>query len=97
MRCIRWSSLLFLALACPLLAQPPEVAPAPRPAPQPAVLVPMPKVSKYAVWNYYEVDRQGFFRTRVIDTPYGAFYPLTGKTYPWTSTNARNYMPYAKD
>jgi hypothetical protein len=55
------------------------------------------RVSAYAVWDLYGVDRQGRFKPRVISTPYGAYYPLTGKPYPWTSTNMRAVMPYAID
>ena len=59
--------------------------------------MPIHRVSAYAVWDYYAVDRSGNFRTRVIATPYGAFYPLTGRPYPWTTTNPRNYMPKVTD
>ncbi len=65
--------------------------------PAPVIVYPHVRVSAYAVWDHYAVDRNGFFRPRVIDTPYGAFYSYTGKPYPWTTTNSRNYMPYAAD
>ena len=79
------------------LPPPREVQPAPIPAPAPVVILPYQPVSAYAVWDYYAVDRNGYFKPRVIATPYGAYYPLTGKPYPWTTTNMRNYMPYATD
>lgn len=75
----------------------PAPQPAPATAPAPVYVVPYAPVSAYAVWDYYAVDRSGYFKPRVIATPYGAFYPLTGKPYPWTTTNMRNYMPYATD
>lgn len=69
----------------------------PLPEPTPVVVVPFVPVSAYAVWDLYAPDRRGVFKPRVIATPYGAFYPLTGQPYPWTTTNMRNYMPYATD
>ena len=59
--------------------------------------MPYYRVSAYAVWDYYAVDRRGSFRPRIIDTPYGAFRAFDGKPYPWVTTNARYLMPYAWD
>lgn len=42
---------------------------------------------RYAVWQYYGVDRAGSFRPRVILTPEGAYYLYNGKCYPWVSTH----------
>jgi hypothetical protein len=75
---------------------PPRVVPG-QVAPAPMVVMPIYRVSQYAVWDYYAVDRGGYFKPRVIATPYGAFYPLTGRPYPWTTTHQREYMPYAMD
>ena len=82
-------------------ADPQPVLPPPRivpvePAPVP-LIVAHPRISAYAVWDLYAVDHRGAFKPRVISTPYGAFYPLTGKPYPWVSTNARFIMPYVSD
>jgi hypothetical protein len=66
------------------------------------------RVSAYEVWQNLAVDRQGFFRARVIDTPYGAFYRYNGQPYPWTTSHQYlytpvytgtpyRYMPYADD
>jgi hypothetical protein len=49
--------------------------------------------SAYEVWQNLSVDRRGFFRARVIDTPYGAFYRYNGEPYFWTSTLQHRYMP----
>ena len=65
-------------------------------APAPVVFVPYYRVSAYAVWQHYGVDRSGYFRPRVVDTPFGAYYSATGKPYPWTTTNPRNFMPKAE-
>jgi hypothetical protein len=78
-------------------------APADEPtAPPPRVLPPelLPPLGfyrhdPYEVWQNLAVDYHGFFRARVIDTPYGAFYRYNGKPYPWTTTTQKNYMPYA--
>jgi hypothetical protein len=73
-------------------------------------LPPYHRVSAYSVWQYYGVDRQGYFRLRVAYQPgYGSFYLYNGKPYPWMTTNSlnvqpfsqgtpyRSYMPYAHD
>jgi hypothetical protein len=52
---------------------------------------------RYEVWSYYGVDRQGRFRPRVAYTPYGSFYLYNGQPYPWTTTHARDFMPYVMD
>jgi hypothetical protein len=68
------------------------------------------RVSAYAHWQNYGVDRQGYFRPLVVYEPgYGAYYRYNGQPYPWMTTNSlniqpsavgtpyRNYMPYAQD
>jgi hypothetical protein len=101
MKPICWLSLLVLLVSNDLsrgdepLPPPRRVEPAPAPAP--VVIYPYYRVSAYAVWDHYAVDRQGFFRLRVIDTPTGAFYSYNGKPYPWTTTHSRDYMPRATD
>ncbi len=49
------------------------------------------------MWQDYAVDRQGYFRTRVIDTPYGAYYHFNGKPYPFLYLHPLDYMPYASE
>jgi hypothetical protein len=73
--------------------------------PQPAVEPPAPalanpvylRTSRYDVWQYYAVDRQGMFRPRVIYAPYGAYYLYNGQPFPWTETHQLEFgqMLYA--
>jgi hypothetical protein len=70
---------------------PPRIAPG---EPHPPVVY---RVSQYEVWQHLSVDRQGRFRPRVIDTPYGAFYSYSGQPYPWTSANQQKFMPYVNE
>jgi len=52
------------------------------------------------VWQNLSVDRQGYWRARVILTPNGAFYRYNGQPFPWTTTQPllyAPYMPYATD
>ena len=84
------------------------------PVAPPLVFLPPPsayyRVSAYAPWQNYGVDRQGFFRPLVVYEPgYGAYYRYNGQPYPWMTTNSlniqpsvvgtpyRSYMPYAQD
>jgi hypothetical protein len=66
--------------------------------------------SAYEVWQYYGVDRQGYFKPLVIYPPGGhAFNAYSGKPFPWAAvypeeftqgvqgTPYRSYMPYAHD
>ena len=50
--------------------------------------------SRYAVWDFYGVDRTGHFRPRVIYSPYGPYYLYNGEPYPWVTTHERDIMPY---
>src|SRR5205809_878588 len=58
----------------------PERLPPPRAVPlEKAPVIPPPTVGflrtdRYAVWQNYAVDRQGHFRARVIQSPYGSYY-----------------------
>ncbi len=91
---------------------PPRTMPAPTASP--SVFLPPPaayyRVSAYAHWQNYGVDRQGFFRPLVVYQPgYGAYYRYNGQPYPWLTTDSLNvqpsvlgtpypsYMPYARD
>jgi hypothetical protein len=113
------AALTFLSLAMPIRAadQPPEAAapvpPAEETLGQPNPLQPNPvpvpmgyfRVSRYAVWQYYGVDRHGGFRPLVVDTPDGAYYRANGRPFPWVPTHMRefeqtivgDFMPYVVD
>ena len=92
----------------------PPPRPVPIPVAPPVVFLPPPsayyRVSAYAHWQNYGVDRQGYFRPLVVYEPgYGAYYRYNGQPYPWLTTNSlnvqpfsvgtpyRSYMPYAQD
>jgi hypothetical protein len=49
------------------------------------------------VWQYYGVDRTGYFRPRVVYSPYGSYYQYNGAPFPWTTTHQREFMPYVVD
>ncbi len=90
-------------------ADPPgEVLPPPRPAlPAPAeaysplmrtvapayAFYSYPRRSAYDVWKYYDVDRFGYFRPRVIYSSQGAYYLYNGKPFPWATVNPLEFMP----
>ena len=90
--------------------------PPPRPVATPVAtphFLPPPayyRVSAYAHWQNYGVDRQGYWRPLVVYEPgYGAYYRYNGQPYPWLTidplvvqpsvlgTPYRNFMPYAHD
>jgi hypothetical protein len=56
-----------------------------------------PRVSRYAVWQFYGVDRTGHWRPRVISSPHGAFYLYNGAPYPGSYNQQTEIMPYATD
>jgi hypothetical protein len=79
------------------LPPPREVAPEP---PHPVTPIPIPayaRTSRYEVWQYYGVDRQGRFRPRVIYSPYGPYYLYNGAPYPFAATHQLEFMPYTVD
>jgi hypothetical protein len=53
--------------------------------------------SAYDVWQFYGVDRRGFFRPLVVYSPYGSYYRYDGAPFPWTTTHQREFMPYVVD
>jgi hypothetical protein len=53
------------------------------------------RVSRYDVWQYYAVDRQGQFRPRVIYSPYGQYYLYNHAPYPWAVVHPLEFMSYA--
>jgi hypothetical protein len=53
---------------------------------------PPTRINRYEIWQFYEVDRAGQFRPRVIDSPYGAFYLYDGRPFPWVSNHQREFI-----
>jgi hypothetical protein len=51
------------------------------------------RVNRWDTWQYYDVDRRGGFRPRVIYSPYGSYYLYNGAPYPWVSTHQRDITP----
>jgi hypothetical protein len=89
--------------ADPAVTPPPEVRyelPPGMPPGMPPNMLPGPlpplgyyRVSAYEVWQNLAVNQQGYWRARVIDTPYGAFYRYNGQPFPWTTTQQYLYTP----
>lgn len=79
-------ALLFALANEARAADPPEVLGQPREIKAQVVPLGSMRTNRYAVWQYYEVDRFGQFRPVVIESPYGAYYRLNGHPYPWAST-----------
>ncbi|HXG09125.1 MAG TPA: hypothetical protein VNK04_04990 [Gemmataceae bacterium] len=96
---------LLLAARPASAAEPGEPLPAPRPLAPAVVPLPSPwpgphpfmRRSRYEVWQYWGVDRQGFFKPLVVASPYGAYYLYNGKPYPWAYTHPLDWMPYVVD
>jgi hypothetical protein len=84
---------LLLAPRPGLLAQPPV-------HPQP-VVVPAPVMfsqpNPYDVWQVYAVDRQGFWRPRVVLTPAGPYRILDGAYSPYMAVRPRDVDPTVSD
>jgi hypothetical protein len=84
-------------------ADPPavETLPAPRAAVAPAgvpYFVPaFQRTNRYEVWQYYAPDRAGRWRPVVVYSPYGAYYPIDGRPYPWATMNPQDWMPFVVD
>jgi hypothetical protein len=79
-------------------APPDEPLPPPRFV-VPGPVVPPPSVSfirpnPYDVWQLYGVDRSGFFRPRVVPTPYGFRYLANGAPYPWWQNYPQSFAPW---
>jgi hypothetical protein len=96
-----------LLLAAPWASgQPPagEVLPPPRPLPPPPVPAPppvpvelmlFPHPDRYAVWQYYGVNRYGQWRPRVISNAYRSYYLYNGAPFPWADTHPEEWAPRA--
>jgi len=52
------------------------------------------RTNPYDVWQFYGVDRQGYFRLRVIYSPDGPYYLVNGVPYYYASIKPRDFMPY---
>jgi hypothetical protein len=63
----------------------------------PAPLLAYPRVSRYEVWQYVGIDRQGYFKPLVVAAPYGAYYRVDGRPFPWIYNHPLEWMPYAVD
>ncbi len=82
----------------------PDQLPAPRlipaePVPE-AVFAPPPafqRTNRYAIWDYYGVNRYGQFRPLVVYSPYGSYYKYNGQPFPWVQSYQREFMPYIVD
>jgi hypothetical protein len=92
---------VFVLLALADVARADDPLPAPRVVEtQPSYIVGpsfYARRSAYDVWQYYGVDRRGFFRPLVVYSPYGAYYLYDGAPFPWTTTHQREFMPYVVD
>jgi hypothetical protein len=92
----------FLLGTLVLAADPPatESLPAPRPVNPPVPLMPAPPIYRlYSpplsrdVWRLYDVGNNGFWRPRVIVSPYGDYYLYNHAAYPWAQQHPQNYKP----
>lgn len=102
-----WKSALLAGVACGwwtcAKAQEPPVAeqlPQPRPAnvatpsmEEPALNPVYFRTSRYDIWQFYAVNRSGYFRPRVVLSPYGAYYLYNGQPFPWVSTHSLEFAP----
>jgi len=96
MKCVTFVLGAFLLTAGARGAEdspPPEPLHAPRQSESPPHFT-YYRRSRYEVWQYYGVDRMGYFRPRVILAPYDSSYFLyNGEALPWVSTHQRDFMP----
>ncbi len=92
-----------LPRAFSLLADPPaerDVLPPPRkvvpvePIPAAPVMPPVYNHNPYDAWVSYGVGRQGFWRPRVVYSPYGPYYVYSGQPFPWAPTRQGEFRPY---
>ncbi len=89
------------------LPQPKEIAPEVIVSEEPMFNPAYVRTSRYAIWQFYAVNRFGRFRPRVVMGPNGAYYLFNGQPFPWVSThldevtltiaNEAVMMPYAVD
>ena len=50
--------------------------------------------SRMAIWDYYAVDRQGYFRPRVILAPEGSYFLYNGAPYPMAPVKPQSVIPH---
>jgi hypothetical protein len=100
-KCFLFAALLLLGLA---FAGTAEAADPPKegtlPAPKPLPEIPgygQLRINRYAVWQYYDVDRFGRFRPVVVNSPYGAYYLFNGERFPWATVHYLEVMPKIVD
>jgi len=104
-RCVLLAAVVgTLWAAAPAAADAPESLPPPRvlaqPGAEPPPAYPPPVIVRrnpYEVWQFYGVDRRGFFRPLVVYSPYGPYYRYNGEPYPWAATHQLDFMPYIVD
>src|SRR5262245_66440327 len=65
------------------------------PAPKPLVIPGSGQLrtNRYAVWQFYDVDRFGRFRPVVVNSPSGAYWLINGERFPWATVNYLEIMP----
>jgi hypothetical protein len=89
---------ILWAAAPAAAADSPEPLPPPRVLPQATAEPPVvTRCNPYDVWQFYGVDRQGFFRPVVVYSPYGPYYRYNGEPFPWAPTHQLDFMPYIVD
>ncbi len=98
-----WLGMLFLTGSL-VRAADPESLPRPRESvlesAKPAEVWIQPgyyRTSRYDVWQFYGVDRQGKFRPRVVYSPYGPYVLYNGVHYPFAPMHPLDFMPYVVD
>ncbi len=82
---------------------PPESLPLPRKSLQGEITLPegiepfviYHRTSRYEIWQFYAVDRQGRFRPRVIYSPDGPYYLYNGKPYLYAPVRQLDFTPKA--
>jgi hypothetical protein len=93
---------VFLTGSLLLLGGPASAAEPGEPLPVPRVVMPAPqyvypRVSQYEVWQYYGIDRQGYFKPLVVYSPYGSYYRYDGRPFPWVANHPREWNGYVVD
>jgi hypothetical protein len=78
----------------------PEQLPPPRQLPAEAAVLPLElplntmfmRDNRWDVWQFYGVDRSGYFRPRVVYSPYGSYYVFNGRPYPFDQLFPREWL-----
>jgi hypothetical protein len=69
----------------------------PRPAPVPVEMMSFERPNYYDRWQYFAVDRDGYFRPRVVLDPVMPFYLIDGKPYPLLGIRPLDMIPFLVD